>query len=117
MNIEQMVAELRRERDRITQAIEAMEALTGSGAPSVSLSRPGAVAPRGGARISAAGRKRIAEAARRRWAKIKAAKVAKPAKPAKSAPARRMSPAARRRLSELAKARWAKRKKEGKTRL
>ena len=114
MNIEQMVAELRRERDRITQAIAAMEALTGGGAPIVSPSRAGAKAPKGGARISAAGRKRIAEAARRRWAKIKAAKAGKAAP---AAPGRRMSPAARKRLSELAKARWAKRKKEGKTRL
>jgi len=117
MNIEQMVAELRRERDRITQAIAAIEALAGSGAPLPGPSRTGAAVPRGGARISAAGRRRIAEAARRRWANIKAAKAGKPAKAAPAAPGRRMGAAARKRLSELAKARWAKRKKEGKTRL
>ena len=63
-------------------------------------------------RISAAGRKAIAAAAKARWAAIKA-KKAKPVKEAK----RKLSAAGRAALSAAAKARWAKVKKAGKSRL
>jgi hypothetical protein len=109
MDTEQIIAQLRAERERISQAIVALEALTSSGAAARTLdTSPTVVAPARGRRISAAGLKRISEAAKRRWAKIKAAK---------GAPRRHMSASARKRLSEFAKARWAKRKKQGKNRL
>ena len=110
MDTGQIIAELRSERDRINQAIAALEALTSAeaavqtGRTMLSAAQP----PRGRRRISAAGRKRIAEAAKRRWAKIKATETA---------PSRHMSAAARKRLSKLAKARWAQRKREGKPKL
>ncbi len=63
-------------------------------------------------KMSAAGRKAIAAAAKARWAKINASK-AKPAKKAR----RKLTAAAKARLSALAKARWAKAKKAGRTRL
>ena len=56
-------------------------------------------------RMSAASRKAIGDAARARWAKVKAAKNGG-AKPAKAK--RTMSPAARAKISAAAKARWAK---------
>ena len=59
-------------------------------------------------KISAAGRARIAAAARARWAKAKGKKVA--VKPVK----RKMSAAARAKLAAFAKARWAKIKAAGK---
>ena len=73
-------------------------------------------APGAGRRVlSAAARKAMSEASKRRWAAhTKGAAVA-----AKAAPAagRTLSAAARKRLSELARARWARQKKQGKNRL
>lgn len=56
-------------------------------------------------KMSAAGRKAIAEAARARWAKVNAGK-ASTTRPAKAK--RTMSAAARAKISAAAKARWAK---------
>ena len=65
-------------------------------------------------KMSAAGRARIAAAARARWAKIKGAKVS-PKRAQK--PKRKMSVAAKARLAALARARWKQAKAQGKTRL
>jgi hypothetical protein len=142
MDTSKILSELRTERDRIIQALAALEALDtntfAGGRPAVTPARPGA--KKSGRHISPAGRARIAAAARARWAKLRKSKAA-PAgrhmseagrkriaaaakkmwaerrKKAKAPSARHMSPAARKRLSDLAKARWAKQKKEGKARL
>ena len=74
-------------------------------------STAGAAAPRKRRKMSAAGRQRIAAAARARWAKVKGRKSA--AKPVKKA-RRKMSAAARKKISQAAKARWAKAKAAGK---
>jgi hypothetical protein len=69
--------------------------------------------------MSAAGRAKIAAAARARWAKIKAGKPVS-AKPAAKAPAKKkggMSAAGRAKIAAAAKARWAKVKAAGKTSL
>ena len=70
----------------------------------------GTPAKKGG--MSAAGRARIAAAARARWAKIRAGKgesaLAPAAKNATAGKRRTMSPAARKRIAEAQKARWAK---------
>ena len=78
-------------------------------------------APKKKGGMSAAGRARIAAAAKARWAKVKAAKVGvKPAaKPVVkvAAPAKKkfkMSAAAKAKISAAAKARWAKIKGAGK---
>jgi hypothetical protein len=64
--------------------------------------------------MSAAGRARIAAAARARWAaKREQSPVAKPARKKK----RKVSAAGRARLSALAKARWAQAREQGKSRL
>lgn len=80
MNIEQILSDLRSERDRIDAAIRALEGgKTGRG--------PGRPAGSGRKRrtMSAAARKRISEMMKLRWAerkkKAKAAKAAKAAKP------------------------------------
>jgi hypothetical protein len=72
-----------------------------------------------GRRMSAAGRARIAAAARARWARYNAEKGAAPKSAAASGPAKRrkMSPAARARIAAAAKARWAKAKAAGKNSL
>jgi hypothetical protein len=64
-------------------------------------------------RMSAAGRARIAAAARARWARFRGAAPKKAAKPAKKKD-RRMSPAVRAKLAEIARARWAKVRADGK---
>lgn len=72
MDTKQLLSELRAQRDRITQAITALEGL-GGGARS-KLSVAGTTkksAPR--RRMSAAARKRISEAAKKRWAERKKA--------------------------------------------
>jgi len=66
--------------------------------------------------MSAAAKAKISAAAKKRWAKVKAAKPAvKTAKPAKKK--RTMSAAARAKISAMAKARWAKVKAAGKKKL
>jgi hypothetical protein len=69
-------------------------------------------APRKKRRMSAAGRRAIAAAAKARWAALRA-KKAKPVKKGR----RKISAAGKARLSTLAKERWAKAKKAGKSKL
>jgi hypothetical protein len=117
MDTKQILTDLRTERDRIDRAISALEGLDGAGA--LRATAPGtqtpASQPRGRRKMSPAGRKRIAEAQKARWAAQKNASPAPKATSTKKAtPARHMSPATRKRLSVLAKARWAQRKKAAK---
>jgi hypothetical protein len=81
MDIKQLVAELRAERDQITQAIAAIEALERGGKrentqkTTAGSRRAASARPR--RTMSAAARKRISEAAKKRWAeRRKAAKTA-----------------------------------------
>jgi len=102
MDTHRIVAELRAERDRIDQAISAIEAVNSTGGRRVGRP-PGAVRKaRGRGRMSAAARRKLSRLLKQRWAqgKMKRAKVAKPA--------RRMSRAARKRIAAAQRARWAK---------
>ena len=102
MNTAQILSDLRAERDRISQAIAALESLGSTVTPA----KPAAVKAKPGVRhISAAGRKRISEAAKKRWAE---------ARQAKARGARHMSSAARKRIAEAMKKRWAERKRKAK---
>ena len=67
MTFQQVVAELKAERDRFDQAIAAIESLKATNHRG---GRPGSIsAPKRRRRgMSAAGRKRISEAAKKRWA-------------------------------------------------
>ena len=59
-------------------------------------------------KVSAAGRKRMAEAQRKRWAaKKQSSEAPKAAKPEAQKPKRKMSAAGRKRISEATKRRWA----------
>jgi hypothetical protein len=106
MDIQTIVSDLKAERNRIDQAISALEGLTSGSSPR--RGRPPkpkqAVASSKNRRgMSAAARKRISEAMKKRWAKWHG----------KSAPKRKpMSPAARKRLSEMMKKRWAEKAKK-----
>ncbi len=128
MDTTRILADLRAERNRIDQAISALESLAATG----TAANRGHAKPKGGTifqvganrpsrpgrrTMSAAAKKRISEAAKKRWARLRAISEAKPPaaqKPAsakKAAPARHMSAAARKRISEAAKKRWAARRK------
>jgi hypothetical protein len=114
MNLQEISDQLRNERDRLDQAIAALE-VTAPGR-----GRPPKVIGRIKRRVmSAAARKRISAAMKLRWAqRLGKSAPKKSTAPAKKAPVRKtMSPAARKKLSALAKARWAARKKAGATSL
>ena len=111
MDIQTIVSDLKAERNRINQAISALEGLT-STAPR--RGRPPKAAMTGGKRrrMSAAARQRISEAMKQRWAKWKGKSAPKQAKarPKKTTVRRPMSAAAKKKLSALMKARWAAKK-------
>ncbi|MGH9569855.1 MAG: hypothetical protein ACRD4F_09450 [Candidatus Angelobacter sp.] len=68
MDTESIITELEAERDRLQQAISALQRSGNH------RGRAGRKATKGGRRhYSAASRKKIADAARKRWAKVKAA--------------------------------------------
>lgn len=70
--------------------------------------------PRKRRRMSAAGRRKIAAAARARWAKVKGRKSS--AKPVKKV-RRKMSASARAKIAAAARARWRRAKAAGKSKL
>ena len=66
MDTRQLLSELRAERDRIAQAIDAIERLSGTSNRAGKAAAASAGKPR--RKMSAAARKRISEAAKKRWA-------------------------------------------------
>ncbi len=112
MDTKNILSDLRAELDRINQAIAALESLNDTGShPAAAYTAAGGSASKPRRGISAAGRRRISEAAKARWAKMRG-KTAKAASPKQSGSRRQMSPAARKRISEMMKKRWAERRKK-----
>lgn len=114
MDLSSIIAELKREQERISNAIAS---LLGGAAPTTKRRgrKPGS-GRKGG--MSAEGRRNISLAMKRRWAERRSkgaspmaakSKAAKPA--ASSGRGRGLTPAGRKRLSEMMKQRWAARKK------
>jgi hypothetical protein len=93
LNIDGVIHELRQERARIDQAIQALTSLNGTSSKAAPTRT-----------MSASARRRIAAAQRARWAKQKAIRT--PSGTAR--PKRRISPAGIARIRAAAKARWAK---------
>jgi hypothetical protein len=100
-NLPEVLKELQSERDRLEQAIKALQPLV-----SMNGQRPTRTGREGARRVlSAAARRRIAAAQRARWARVKAGKKgAKSTRPR----SRVVSIAARRKMAAAQKARWAK---------
>jgi hypothetical protein len=96
-------------KDEIQSLEQELGQILGSPSKSVTEAKP-----KKRRKMSAAGRAKMAAAAKARWAKVKGTKPsAKPVKKAK----RKMNAAARAKLSAAAKKRWAKAKAAGKTKL
>ena len=106
LRAERRVAQLQVEK--LDQAISVIESLNGSGASRIA-NQPTRI-------ISAASRRKMAQAQRARWARAR--KDSQPPEPAKtiaSAPAKRtMSASARRKIAAFQRARWAKLKQQKK---
>jgi len=108
MDTNRILAELHAERDRIEQAISALEAVNSTGRRRVGRS-PKAVrkAPgRGG--MGAAARRKLSRLLKQRWAQGKMKPRTEPKLAQASKPMRRMSRAARKKIAAAQRARWAK---------
>jgi hypothetical protein len=117
LDFDKIVSELKGERDRIGRAISAL--LEGVGLAS-SPKRPSvkAVAPKRGKGITPAGRRRLSQAMKARWAARSSKSPTASRSPVSlagaSAPKKRgggMTAAGRKRISEAMKKRWAEKKK------
>jgi predicted ATP-grasp superfamily ATP-dependent carboligase len=112
MDITQILSDLTSERNKLDQAIQALEG---------SLPRRGRPPKSSGKRtMSADARRRIGLAMKLAWAKRKGKSAPKKTakKTAAKKPARKpMSPAMKKKMSALMKARWAEKKKAGATSL
>ena len=75
MNLDNILAELKRERERLNDAIAALERV-GGGATRGRPVGSGATGVRGRRTMSAAARKRISQAMKARWAQRKKSKAA-----------------------------------------
>ena len=108
MDIDSILAELRAERDRIDQAISALQAVNSTGRREVGHQPRTATTRRRRGRMSAAGRRRLSRLLKERWAQGKMGRKTS-ARPAQlSKPRRRVSAAARNRMAAAQRARWAK---------
>jgi hypothetical protein len=123
MDTAQILADLRAQRNRIENAISALEALNGTkpvGKPATALVKEAGQKAR--RTLSPAGRRKIAAAQKARWAaKKKQAEAVTDAKQAapKKAPIktakRVISDESRRKMAEAQQKRWAKKKKAAKS--
>jgi hypothetical protein len=112
MDTRRIIVDLKAERDRINQAIAALESLDGT---ATAMPRATTVAAKSAAKqprrrgLTPAGRRKLSAMMKARWA----ARRKQAAKPAAKQPRgrRTMSAAARKKIAEAQKARWAARKK------
>jgi len=104
MNIKQIIADLKLQRDRIDQVIAAITSLNSTGHRRVGRSPRTTQKPR--RRMSTAARKKLSRLLKQRWAQGKMKPGAKRAQVSK--PVRMMSRAARKKIAAAQRARWAK---------
>jgi hypothetical protein len=114
LDLNSIITELKTERDRIGRALAALldEAKVAVGVTKRKVAAP----TRRGKGLTAAGRKALSEAMKRRWAERRGKSSGAPKAAAVKAagPKRRggLTPAGRKKLSEAMKKRWAERKKK-----
>ena len=106
MDLDKIIAELKREREKIVRAIATL--LEGAGVSGKGPNRKAARKKKGS--LTPEGRRRLSLAMKRRWAKRRAKGLSrKTAVPKRRG---RLTPAGRKRLSEAMKKRWAERKRK-----
>ena len=106
MDLNKIIAELKREREKIGRAIATL--LEGANVSGKAPTRK--ATPKRKGRITPEGRRRLSLAMKRRWAERQAKGLSrKTAVPKKRG---RLTPAGRKRLSEAMKKRWAERKRK-----
>ncbi len=112
LDIDKILSELKNERDRIGRAISAL--LDGASSALSTGESPRRERPRGrGKGITAAGRKRLSEATKARWAARKPKSSSTASATTSSRQKRRagMSAAGRRRIAEAMRKRWAEKRR------
>jgi len=112
MDMNRILAELRTERDRIDQAISALEYVNSTGRRRAGRPPRAASIRRRGRRLSTAARRKLSRLLKQRWAQGELKRRAKAVRA--SRPARRMSAAGRKRISQAPKRRWAEWRKRTK---
>jgi hypothetical protein len=105
MDTNRILAELRAERDRIDQAISALEGVTSTVRRRAGRPPRVAATRRRHGRMSAAARRKLSRLLKQRWA---AGKMKPRAKAKSASKPRRMSRAARKKIAAAQRARWAK---------
>ena len=115
-NVENVISQLETQRSAIDRAISALREVAGKN-PLARVASPSGNDQRRKRHLSPEGRRRIVEAAKKRWA-AKRANGTGTASKRTAAPRRgAMSPAGRKRLALAMKKRWAAAKKAGKKQL
>jgi hypothetical protein len=112
LDLDKIVSELKSERDRIGRAISAL--LEGAGLASAARrTKAKAASPKRGKGITPAGRKRLSQAMKARWAarKSKPSSTSGATTPVRLKPRGGMSTAGRKRIAEAMRKRWAEKKK------
>jgi hypothetical protein len=100
-NIQSIVAELKQERDRLSQAIAALESIGAS-------TSTGHTSIGGKRKVSALARRRMAQAQRARWAKVQSHSARAGKTISLATPKRTLSASARRKIAAAQRARWAR---------
>jgi len=107
-NLTGIVRLLKEEQDRLTKELRGITAALAAFGHTYAKGT-------GTRRLSAAARARIAEAQRKRWAKVREKSAAEPTRVIPIRAKRTLSVAARKRIAAAQKARWAKAKEAKKT--
>jgi len=114
MDTNRILADLRAERDRIDQAISALEAVNSTGQRRAVRPLRRATIRSGRGRMSAAARRKLSRLLKQRWAQGKMGKKGSTKSTPTSRPTHRISAAGRNRIVEATKRRWAEWRKRTK---
>jgi hypothetical protein len=114
LDLQSIVSELKSERDRIARAIAALENESLAGGVSAGRVSAAAKMPGRGGGLTPAGRRRLSESMKRRWAARRAG-IGSTKATASGAPKKKsggLTAAGRKKLSEMMKKRWAEKKRK-----
>ena len=118
MDLDRIISELESERDRIGRAIALLENGSKNGTRKAAVPMKTATSNRRSGGLTPAGRKRLSEAMKKRWAErsVSTGTSRKTAAPVRTATQEKkrggLTAAGRKRLSQAMKKRWAERKKK-----